>query len=68
MAIDFLRGWQLTMGSNPEQHDQNCSWITGAGGFICDCDFLYQHPDMISPIFWGEDRVPIIQEWEEWQI
>ena len=55
MSIDFPRAWQIAAESHVPEHDAKCSYLQTAGGILCDCGVISNHPETLSKNFYGKD-------------
>lgn len=65
MSVDFPRAWQISRAKPFEQHDERCSYRVAKGGFMCDCNVLWKHPEYLDDAtFYGTDGNPIERQTE----
>jgi len=46
MSVDFPRAWQIAHEAPMDKHVPLCSFRQTNGGVLCDCDVLYNHPEV----------------------
>jgi len=57
MSVDYPRAWEIARATPFEEHHPECSYRTQKGGFLCDCDVLWQHPEYRDEILQGAGGV-----------
>ena len=62
MSVDFPRAWQIAKATPYGQHHPQCSYRTARGGFLCDCEVLWKHPEVTDDEFTGVDGKVIEQK------
>jgi hypothetical protein len=48
MSVDFPRAFQIVNATDFAEHHPKCSYRIAKGGFLCDCDVLYKHPEYLD--------------------
>lgn len=58
MSVDLPRAWQIAKGTPVDDHHPECSFRVTKGAILCDCDVIYEHPELKDDVLQGRDGVP----------
>jgi len=48
MTVTFERAWQLARLVEVENHSPKCTFFKTEGTWLCDCDVLFKHPEVLD--------------------